>query len=781
MTSPFCPIDTNLVSNQPPLQTSSVKLKPRYTTIAKSVALVGLCGVSQMAFSALSYSDSSERSGNAINVNAPTYPYPSVNSSSPTAVQTSESRTVRIRNSSAGGRVNSSSSSYPSTSYPSTSYPATTVYPTPTSYPNPSYPTTYPNSYSGGGGVELFEQARSAGDRGDTGALFNYEQQMQGGNFAMYPTYWRLNNNLSTLNPAIVSQFAQQHRGSAMAEKLTADYAEAKAQSGDYNAVRQVAGYVTNADDSEACAVALGYNQTDPMRAISLKDEVWLTTKKQPALCDQLAGEMSSNRMITQTDKQERLYRMLREGRTGDIMSLGDQLGTRIAYSNLSEIQLNPNGFLTRFAREPASQKNQYLYLYALGRIADKSYREAHTQLEYDIRQDNARSRPLLDQTTRRHAYRILGVKRMNMNTDDGFNDEAVTWFRNSLGETFNFEEAEDYAQAGIRFSRWQDVINAVDAMSTAKQQEPIWQYWRARAYEQVGNASQKSQARRIYSQLAQSDDYYGLLAKDKVGQRFSAGRERSMPNVSASDMARVMQNPHFARAFALHEADVNRTYVNREWNWAVKQARDNGDNGLILAAAKRANDIGWLDRSIYAMENSTAKNYALSHPMPYQSQVVQYSRQAGIDPAWAYGIMRQESRFQSNARSGVGASGLMQIMPGTAKYIARNLGESYSESRANSGDTNIRYGTWYMSDVMGKLYNQPVLATAGYNAGPNKAKRWQPVYGSLAADQYVDTIAYPETRNYVKHVMENATIYSDLLGNPMPISQRMGTVPAGY
>ena len=85
------------------------------------------------------------------------------------------------------------------------------------------------------------------------------------------------------------------------------------------------------------------------------------------------------------------------------------------------------------------------------------------------------------------------------------------------------------------------------------------------------------------------------------------------------------------------------------------------------------------------------------------------------------------------------------------------------------------------MSDILGKLNGQPVLATAGYNAGPNKAKRWQPTYGSLAADQYVESIAYPETRSYVKHVMENATVYSSLLGSPQPISQRMGTIPAAF
>lgn len=119
-----------------------------------------------------------------------------------------------------------------------------------------------------------------------------------------------------------------------------------------------------------------------------------------------------------------------------------------------------------------------------------------------------------------------------------------------------------------------------------------------------------------------------------------------------------------------------------------------------------------------------------------------------------------------------------MQIMPDTAKYIANKLGEPYSASNVASGDTNIRYGTYYMSDILNKLGGQQVLATAGYNAGPNKARTWQPDYGSLAADQYVETIPYYETRGYVKAVMENATNYGVLLGEGnQSISQRMGTI----
>lgn len=187
---------------------------------------------------------------------------------------------------------------------------------------------------------------------------------------------------------------------------------------------------------------------------------------------------------------------------------------------------------------------------------------------------------------------------------------------------------------------------------------------------------------------------------------------------------------------------------------------------------------MGWHDRAIFAIETTRSlPNVALAYPMPYQSAIVSYSQRFGIDPAWVYGIIRQESRFQASAKSGVGAGGLMQVMPNTAKEVARKLGEPYNASNITHGDTNIRYGTFYLSDIFGQLSSNPALATAGYNAGASKARRWQPDFGSLPADQYVESIPYPETRGYVKAVMENTANYGVLLGEQQSISQRMGTI----
>ena len=202
-------------------------------------------------------------------------------------------------------------------------------YKAPSSQPNSNYQAN--SGYQADSGASSFTAAAIAADRGDVNALYNYEQEMNGGLFAMYPPYWRMNLDLNSQSPAAVTQFVRQYPETVMAEKLVADFAETKAGSNDYAAVRQVANLITNADDSEKCAVALGFNNGgDSMRAMAAKSDVWLTTKKQPALCDQLALEMNNNALISNQDRVSRLKRMLRKGKTGDIMALSSKLGTPI-------------------------------------------------------------------------------------------------------------------------------------------------------------------------------------------------------------------------------------------------------------------------------------------------------------------------------------------------------------------------------------------------------------------------------------------------------------------
>jgi soluble lytic murein transglycosylase len=243
----------------------------------------------------------------------------------------------------------------------------------------------------------------------------------------------------------------------------------------------------------------------------------------------------------------------------------------------------------------------------------------------------------------------------------NNFKSDVIRYLDASYGLPFSPEEAEIYARQAIRFSNWEGVIRAIDAMSVNQRQEDRWQYWLARASEQRGDSKSKRLAQDIYKRLAQGDDYHNLLAKERVGE---APKLPMNVEPSQSDVIRLSQDIHFSRAFALRNVGAADSYVNREWNWAVRQAYLKHDDGLLLAAAKRATDMGWYDRAIYAADRTTNKhNYNYRFATPHKNLVVNHSYSAGIDPAWAYGLMRQESRFNTGARSHVGAGGLMQII----------------------------------------------------------------------------------------------------------------------
>ncbi|MFN3587663.1 MAG: lytic transglycosylase domain-containing protein, partial [Moraxellaceae bacterium] len=203
-------------------------------------------------------------------------------------------------------------------------------------------------------------------------------------------------------------------------------------------------------------------------------------------------------------------------------------------------------------------------------------------------------------------------------------------------------------------------------------------------------------------------------------------------------------------------------------------------DARLRLVAAAAANQAGWYDRAIFAADRTKQMhNYNLRYLAPYREVTRGYAQELGLDEAWIYGLIRQESRFVTSARSGVGASGLMQLMPATAQWVANRVGLKYHAGMVNEVGVNVRLGTYYMRHVLDSLSSQPVLATAAYNAGPGRARQWQPVDRSMEAAIYVESIPFLETRDYVKKVMTNAVAYSQVFGqNRLTLTERLGIIP---
>ena len=614
---------------------------------------------------------------------------------------------------------------------------------------------------------EQFHDALRAANAGNTELLRQYQVSMQNDVLGYYPEYWLLNRNLVSQSPSAIMSFAQRYPHSAMAEKLSADYVEEKVKQGDFASAAPVLQYVNNPDQAESCAIAQVRAQTgDPLVFAEYKD-VWLTTNTQPESCNGLGRMMLSSALMTHQDRQQRLWGQLRAGQSGQAIATAQSMGMSLSLAQLNQIQANPMSYLWSAAKVTPSD-HAYL-LYAMGRLADSNLDTAIASVQ--------RAAEGVPQDVQRALYRAVGYIGGTTVMKNNFKTDVIQYLDASYGLPFSPEEAEIYARQAIRFSNWEGVIRAIDAMSVNQRQEDRWQYWLARASEQRGDSQSKRVAQEIYKRLAQGDDYHNLLAKERVGE---APKLPISVEPSQNDVMRLSQDPHFNRAFTLRQIGANDSYVNREWNWAVRQAVAKKDDGLLLAAAKRATDMRWYDRAIYAADRTQQKhNYNYRYAMPHQNLVTQHSYSVGIDPAWAYGLMRQESRFNTAARSHVGAGGLMQIMPDTAKLVAKTMGEPYNPAALTDPNTNLRYGTFYLSMIQKQLSQNPVLATAGYNAGPNRARRWQPEWQNLAADQYTESIPLLETRDYVKHVMTNATHYGVLLGQgAKPIGARMPTIP---
>jgi soluble lytic murein transglycosylase len=252
----------------------------------------------------------------------------------------------------------------------------------------------------------------------------------------------------------------------------------------------------------------------------------------------------------------------------------------------------------------------------------------------------------------------------------------------------------------------------------------------------------------------------------------------RALPP-TAEERQAAETHPARVRGLALIRADLRLDGL-REWNWALTGMNDR----QLLAAADFAQRSEVIDRAINTADRTQLEHdFTQRYPTPFLAQVAPRASDVDLDPAWVYGLMRQESRFIMDAKSSAGAKGLMQLMPATAKWVAKKIGMAdYHPGKVTDMDTNVRLGTNYMRMVMDSLDNHPVLASAAYNAGPGRARKWRaetPLEGAI----YAESIPFNETRDYVKKVMANVMHYAAVMGLATPtLTSRLGTIrPRGF
>ena len=577
---------------------------------------------------------------------------------------------------------------------------------------------------------------------------------------APYLQFWRLSQNLGD-DSAIADFLAVQH-GTWLAQRLRALWLNDLGRRQMWPAY--LAEYPKLADPtlSLRCYEYQAQLASGKAGVLTAARPLWFSADDLPSSCTPLFTAMADVGLLDRADIWQRLHLALLADHPEVARAVADYLGAEgIAVARMIErAQQSPAAYLAALGRQRGPGRGaREVALYALTRQALFDPQASANWLER-----HARGWPA---HTRATAWAQVAVQAARQH-----DRAALGWFaRAGTGVTSDYQKTWR-ARAALRAQDWSALANAIHALPSPMQAEPEWRYWLARAYQARGGTTA---ANRLYAGLARTPDYYGQLAGEELGVTLEAASPRDADPAPAAINA-AANDPGIVRALTLWNLGL-RFEATGEWNWAIRGF----DDPQLLAAAELARQANWYDRAIYtAGKTHTLKNYKLLFPAPYREEAMRYASQYHLDPAWVYGLMRQESRFTLNARSAVGALGLMQIMPATARWIARRLGiEDFRASSAHDLDTNLRFGTYYLRYALDGLADQPVLATAGYNAGPLRARRWQ-ADRPLDATIYIDTIPFQETRDYVKKVMNNAMFYArrfDTRDSPL-LKARLGIIP---
>lgn len=541
---------------------------------------------------------------------------------------------------------------------------------------------------------------------------------------------------------AWVQQFLSQASDSAMAENVRNEWLKTLGARGQWDLFRQEFSKLNAAGVAQEVQCYADLSSGNYSKAA----ELVRVTGKLPAGCTRLVESAAASGRLNTNDAWRRVRGLLSNSQTTDARNLAAALGSPFEGG--------------------AQGATEYSLLSVIGKDARKSASAAATLSGMESG---------LSREQRSFAWGVLGhyhAQSQNMPT-------ALSYYgRVSDRKQLTDEQLEWYARAALRLQRWDELASVIQHMPEKLQKDPTWQYWLGRSFAAQGKSSQ---AKEMYEKAAASGrNFYAVMAGEELGRRINT--RNNVSDADAKDVRRMSEDGSIKRALVLFKNSQSngdskmRRQAQAEWRFATRDF--NEDN--LLTAAQVAFDNQFYDMAINSADRTDHKlNYKLRYLSPFKDLTVRYAAQVGVDPAWVYGLIRQESRFVMGAQSSVGAQGLMQVMPATAREIAGKIGMSSSELYTMDG--NIRMGTWYMADAKRRLQNNEVMATAGYNAGPGRARNWQassPLEGAI----YAETIPFTETRDYVKKVMTNATYYASLFNEPQTsLKQRMGTVPGRY
>ena len=589
---------------------------------------------------------------------------------------------------------------------------------------------------------------------------------------APWAAYWELFNRLPTSTQADLDAFYARWSGTYVEDRLRNDWLLELGKRRDWaNFAVDFPRFRMNDDREVTCyALVVEHRAGKPVRDAALA--AWLAQREPDDGCHLLATTLYDAKVFGAADVWRKARSAADQGRGRTAQKALAIVGAPAATA-AGEAFDSPARFLAR-ARGASERGDAELAAIALVRMAANDAAAAATQME------ERWSRQLPHEVAAWTWAAIAKRSAMDLSADaaDHFQQAETRARRHRIDMPWPDDALAWKVRAALRADagkgRWKQVLAAIELMPEAEQADPAWTYWKARALTSVareGLAGEplREQALALLGRIAGRLDFYGQLASEALGQSLLPP-PRPAP-LTPEERAAAAAHPGLQRALQLIGLGLRSEGV-REWNFSLRGM----DDRQLLAAAQLACDREVWDRCINTSDRTRAEiDIEQRFPLPFRGDVEATARSVGLDPAYMYGLIRQESRFILDARSGVGASGLMQIMPATARWTAKKLGVDYKDALITDRDLNLRLGANYLKLVLDDFGGSAPMAAAAYNAGPGRPRKWRegPV---LEPAVWAENIPFNETRDYVKKVLSNAVWYAARLGAEAPsLKARLG------
>ena len=610
-----------------------------------------------------------------------------------------------------------------------------------------------------------FLAAYDAFRSGDAAKLKRFAQRLNKTPLEVYVSYYRLRLDLENASTKEVKDFLSRPEDTPMIDRLRGEWLKVLGNRQQWELFDEEYPRLLNEDTELTCYALQSRLRNQEQAALHEARGLWLSGKGRPESCGPPFDAAISAGIIGEQDIWQRLRLTLEAGNVSLAMQLAERLTGNHAVppTALKSAAADADRYLEKQTLVKANEGQRAVALFALQRLAKQSPELAAARW--------AKIAAYFPEAEQHYFYGWLAYEAARK-----LDGRALQWFKAAANTPLNEPQLAWRVRAALRAQDWPEVLASINAMGGQQQREAAWQYWKARALQAMGKPAE---ARQLLAPLSGEYHYYGQLAGEELASLPTFSSAAGLLPIPAykpgnPDIAAMLALPGIQRTLALYRMDM-RGEASKEWSWAVRNFSDQE----LLTAAEIARRNEMYDRAINAADRTVnIHDFSLRYLAPYRDALQAHIRENGLEEAWVYGLMRQESRFVTSAKSEVGAAGLMQIMPSTARWIAKKLGlKSYKQSLIRQLDTNLRLGTYYMKTVLSWFDDSPVLASAAYNAGPGRARLWradQPLEGSI----YAETIPFDETRDYVKKVMSNTIYYAGQFNAPLrPLKQRMGIV----